>query len=53
MISAVEHDDDEVVILYLLGSILNRAKNETSLPINVIAIIMSLATIIIQVSLHY
>ena len=36
MVSNVEHDDDEVVLIYLLGSILDRVTNETSLPINVI-----------------
>ena len=37
MISDVERDDGEVVVIYLLGSILNQATNETSLPINVTA----------------
>ena len=36
MVSDVERDDDEVVLIYLLGSILDRVTNETSLPINVI-----------------
>ena len=35
VISDMERDDDEVVVIYLLGSILNREMNETSLPINV------------------
>ena len=38
VVSDVERDDGAVVILYLLGSILDRVTNETSLPINVIAI---------------
>ena len=36
MVSDVERDDDEVVLIYLLGSILNHVTNETSLSINVI-----------------
>ena len=36
VVSDVESDDDEVVLIYLLGSILYRVTNETSLPINVI-----------------
>ena len=36
VVSDVERDDDEVVLIYLLGSILDRVTNETSLPINVI-----------------
>ena len=35
MVSDVERDDDEVVVIYLLGSILNRVTNEISLPITV------------------
>ena len=37
VVSDVERDDDEVVVIYLLGSILNRATNEIILPINVTA----------------
>ena len=37
VVSDVERDDDEVVVIYLLGSILNREMNESSLPINVTA----------------
>ena len=36
MVSDVERDDDEVALIYLLGSILDRVTNETRLPINVI-----------------
>ena len=41
MVSDVERGDSAVVILYLLGSILDRVTNETSLPINVIAILIA------------
>ena len=37
VVSDVERDDDEVVVIYLLGSILNQATNKTTLPINVTA----------------
>ena len=36
MASDVKRGDDEVVLIYLLGSILDHVTNETSLPINVI-----------------
>ena len=32
VVSDVERDDDEVVVLYLLGSTLNRTTEETELP---------------------
>ena len=37
MVSAVERGDDAVIILYLLGSMLDRATNKTRLPIRVTA----------------
>ena len=35
MVSGVERGDDAVIILYLLGSILDRETDKTSLPIRV------------------
>ena len=47
MVSDVERDDDEVVVLYLLGSTLNRTTAETELPKDVGLII----TVLLFISL--
>ena len=55
VISDVERDDDEVVLIYLLGSILDRVTNEMSLPINVItnSLIRIVALLNFLIGLHW